>query len=88
MSRKEAGMGISVRITTATTTVVKATPGMLYRIIIGTTAAGAITVNDGAAVIAVLKASISEGSYALGVHFRTSLSIVTAAASDITVVYE
>jgi len=88
MSMKEAGMGIGVRITTATTTVIKTTPGMLYRIIIGTTAAGAITINDGAATLAVLKASIPEGSYAIGVHFRTSLSIVTAGNSDITVVYE
>ena len=93
MSVREDGVGVSTRITTATTTVVKAKDGTLYRIIVGTTAAGAITLYDNASaasgtVLGVLKASIGEGSYAFGLYFKNGLVVVTAAASDITVVYE
>ena len=93
MSVREHGVGVPTRINTATTTVVKASSGTLYRIIIGTTAAGAITLYDNASeasgtVLGVLRASVGEGSYAFGVRFRNGLVVVTAAASDITVVYE
>ena len=89
---KRIGVGVPRRITIATTTLVKAGPGVLYRIIIGTTAAGAITVYDALTAASgaekvVLKASISEGSYALGMVFQTGLTIVTGGASDITVIY-
>lgn len=89
---KRIGVGVPLRISTATTTVVKTGKGILYRIIIGTTAAGAITIYDNTAasgtVVAVLKASIGEGSYAFGTIFQNGLTVVTAAESDITVVYE
>ena len=93
MSAREHGVGVPTRINTATTTVVKASSGTLYRIIIGTTAAGAITLYDYASeasgkVIGVLKASIIEGGYAFGLRFRNGLVVVTAAASDIIVIYE
>jgi hypothetical protein len=87
------GVGVSRRITTATTTVVKTGAGILYRIIVGATAAGVITVYDALSgvsgkEIVKLKASISEGSYAIGAVFQTGLTIITEAASDITVIYE
>ena len=90
---KRIGVGVPKRITTATTTLVKAGPGVLHRIIIGTTAAGAITVYDALTAASgaekvVLKASIPEGSYTLGIIFQTGLTVVTAGASDITVIYE
>ena len=90
---KEAAIGKTRRITTATTTVVSGFAGTLYRIIIGTTSAGAITLYDNATeasgtVIARLKVSISEGSYAFGCKLQNGLVVVTAGASDITVVYE
>ena len=93
MSVREDGIGVPTRITTAATTVVKASSGTLYRIIIGATAAGAITLYDNASeasgkVIGVLRASIGEGSYAFGLRFRNGLVVVTAAASDITIIYE
>ena len=93
MSVREDGVGVPTRINTATTTVVKAKEGTLYRIIIGTTAAGAITLYDNTSealgkVIGVLKASIAEGSYEFGLRFRNGLVVVTAAASDIIVIYE
>lgn len=78
-------------ISTATTTVVKSGGGVLKSITVGETAAGAITVYDNSAgsgtVIAVLKASVAEGTYELNVSFNTGLTVVTAGASKITVSY-
>jgi hypothetical protein len=88
MTSNNGQMGMYKYISTATTTAVKATPGVLKRIILTETAAGTITINDGATAIGVMKASIVEGTYEFNVPFRTSLSIVTAAASKLTVVYE
>ncbi len=77
-------------IATNTTTVVSNGPGKLWRIIIGETAAGAITIYDNTEASgtakAVLKASIAEGSYEFGMEFKTGLTIVTAGASKITVI--
>lgn len=76
-------------IATGTTTVVKSGTGILNAITVNTTAAGAITVYDNTAgsgtKIATLKASVVEGTYEFNVAFKTGLTIVTAAASDITV---
>lgn len=78
-------------IATATTTQVKTGRGTLHSIIVGTTAAGAITISDstsaGTPAIAILKASIAEGTYIFDVNFGTGLRITTAGASDITVCY-
>lgn len=79
-------------ISSNTTTVVDASGGgQLIRIIIGETAAGAITIYNEATggttdVIGVLKASIAEGVYEFGVQYSKGLQIVTAGASKITVV--
>jgi len=79
------------RIATQTTTTVKSGSGHLHSIVLGATAAGAITVYDNTAgsgtVIATLKASIVEGTYLFDCQFSTGLTIVTAAASDLTVTY-
>jgi hypothetical protein len=80
-----------VNITTATTTTVKSGTGILGGIFVNTTAAGTITVYDSLTAsgtkIATLKASIAEGAYLRNVSFATGLTIVTGAASDITVSY-
>ena len=92
MSAREAGIGVFKRIATATTTLVKTGAGSLYRIAVNTTASGAITIYDGldagGSVIGSLKSGIAEGVYTFCCRFTTGLCIVTAAASDITVVYE
>lgn len=79
-------------ISTAGTYVVKASRGILKRIVVNTTANGAITVYDNATgegnVIAILKASIAEGSYEFESTFWNGLVIKTAANSDITAVFE
>lgn len=79
-------------ITTAATTTVKSSAGKLVAIVVGTTAAGSITIYDNTAAsgtkIGVLKSSIAEGTYLFNADFKTGLTIVTAAASDITVIWE
>lgn len=76
-------------ISTATTTTVKTGAGTLGSIVVGETAAGAITVYDNTAasgtIIAVLKASVVEGTYKFDASFTTGCTVVTAAASKITV---
>lgn len=84
---------VPTNITTATTTTVKSGKGILRGISVNTTAAGTITVYDNTAgsgtKIGTLKASIVEGTYfGLPAVFNTGLTIVTAAASDITVYAE
>lgn len=79
-------------ISSATTTVVKSSTGILKRIVINTSVAGAITVYDNTSAagtkIATIAASAGVGSYDYGVRFNTGLTVVTAGASDLTVVYE
>ena len=78
----------SVRITTGTTTQVKAATGVLKSIIIGATAAGTITVNDALGTKLVLKSSVPEGIYGLNLLCAGKIEVVTAAASDITCTFE
>lgn len=79
-------------ISTGTTTVVKSGKGNLARIVINTTAAGAITVYDNTSAagtkIATFPSSAVVGNYEYICKFNTGLTIVTAAASDITVIWE
>lgn len=79
-------------ITSAATTVVKSGAGTLERIIVNTTAAAIITIYDNTAgsgtKIATIAASPVIGSnFVYGALFSTGLTIVTAGASDITVIY-
>ena len=78
-------------ITTNTTTLVRSGPGFLYAVNVNTTAAGTITIYDGidanGTVIAVLKTSVEEHSYIYEVAVSKGITVVTAASSDITVVY-
>lgn len=78
-------------IAAGATTVVKSGAGELRSITVNTTAAGAITIYDNTAAsgtkIGTLKSSVVEGTYQYDVAFSTGLTIVTAAASDITVSY-
>lgn len=82
----------STYISTATTTTVKSGRGVLRKIIITETAAGAVTVYDNTAgsgtVITAFKASVVEGEYEFNTRFQTGLTIVTAGASKITVIWE
>ncbi len=81
--------GPGAYISTATTTTVKTGAGVLNAITLTETAAGTITIYDNTAasgtIIAVLKASIVEGTYFFNRSFATGLTIVTAAASKLHV---
>ena len=78
-------------ISTATTTVIKNVPGFLHSVTINTTAIGTITIYDNTAasgtVLAVIAASTLEKTLTYNGVFNVGLTIVTAAASDITVSY-
>jgi hypothetical protein len=73
----------------AGTYILKPNDGILHAITINTTANGTITVYDSATAtgkkIAVLKASVVEGSYIYDINFINGLTIVLAGASDVTV---
>jgi len=77
----------ATRITTATTTAVKAGTGTVHRIIIGATTAFTITFNDGVGTKLVLGVSFPVGSYELNIEFATKIEVVTGGASDITIVW-
>lgn len=75
-------------ISTATTTNVTTARSVLRRIVLGETAAGAITIQDkNAVVVGVLKASIAEGTYEFDVTMA-GITVITAGASKLTVVYD
>lgn len=76
----------------AQTRLITSGAGVLKHIVVNTTAAGTISIyNNTTAVaadlIAVLKSNIAEGTYKYDVRFTKGLTIVTAAASDITIVF-
>lgn len=77
-------------ITSATTTIVENAPCVLISVIVNTSAAGTITIADSATtttpVIGILKASVAEGDYRYLVRTINGLSIITGAASDLTIV--
>ena len=85
-------LGSFLNIASATTTIVKTGPGSLRAIIVNTTAAGTITIYDNTAAsgtkVGILKASVVEGSYLYGCKVSTGITVVTGAASDITVVFD
>jgi hypothetical protein len=80
-------------IASATTTQVATGAGRtLVAITVNTTSVGAISIIDGVSGttpnIGTLKASIPEGTYWYNVAIRAGIRIVTAGASDITVIYK
>lgn len=87
MSRPQGIAGTPTRITTATTTAVKAGSGTVHRIVIGTTAAGTITFNDSVGAKLVLGASFPIGSYELNLAMAGKIEVVTGAATDCTIVW-
>lgn len=79
-------------IATNTTTQVFTGRATLVAIVVNTTAAGAITIYDEAGsatttIVGILQASILPGTYLYNVTCGKGIKIVTAASSDITVVY-
>ena len=73
--------------TIGTDTIFWPSPCVLHAITIGETAAGAITIKDGTTTVAVLKASIAEGTYTFDIPLAVNLTITRAAASKFVVSY-
>lgn len=63
--------------------------GVLYGIVVNTTAAAAVTVSDSKRTIATLAASIANGHYLYGpgVEFAGYLKVATTNTNDITVIH-
>ena len=59
--------------------------GTLHAVVVNTTAAGTVTLADSKGTIAVLKASIAEGTYYYDIDVNT-LTVTQTSTSDITVV--
>jgi len=79
-------------IATTTTTDVSSVAGSLVMITVNTAAAGSVTVYDASsgnttATIAILKASVVEATYHYNLRVANGIQIVTAANTDLTVVY-
>ncbi len=78
-------------ISTGTTTQVVTGACTLVAIVVNSTAAGSIKIIDGTsgstANVGILKSSITEGTYTYNVTMGNGIRIVTAAASDITVIF-
>ena len=78
-------------ITTDATTTLKSAPGYLHTICVNTPAAtGTITIYDNAStgsgkVLAEFKASMTEGLYELSLIAYNGITVVTAAASRLTI---
>lgn len=78
-------------ITSATTTQVFTGRGLLHAIVVNETAAGSIIIANSTTTttptVGTLKASIAEGVYELDVVMSAGCRIVTAGASNITVIW-
>ena len=64
-------------------------PGTLWRVVINVAAAD-VTIYDGTtagSTMAILKASIAEGSYEYGCQFNKGLSAYVAGAVDVSIVF-
>lgn len=79
----------SKHISSGTTTTIFTGKGVLQAITVNTTANGTITITDGSigSVKGILKASVAENTYWYNMSMASGCSIVTAAASDLTVTY-
>lgn len=76
------------RITTATTTAVKAGTGVLRGVMLDTTVASTITFNDVLGTVMEWPASFPVGCYhGLDILFVGKIEVVTAGASHLTVWY-
>lgn len=83
-------IGSSTVISTATTTVVASGPGVVVRIIVTGGTLGAIDLYNNIAAsgtkIAAFDATTGRGTYEIGAVFTTGLTVVTGAATNVTVI--
>ena len=89
--RRNVYQGFKATNVTSATTTTPSGAKFLHAIVVNTTDAGTITLYDNTAAsgtkIGTMKASIVEGTYVYNTVLTTGLTVVTGAASDITIVW-
>jgi len=85
--------GLPTNITTATTTVIRTSPGVLFSVVLNETNAGVITIYDNTSAAGTIIGTIAVGAAAGSVfsylcRLSVGLTVVTAGADDITVVWQ
>lgn len=78
----------AARITTATTTAVKAGGGSVHRVIVEVATAGIVTFNDNLGAKMIWPLAWPVGVYELNIAFSGKIEVVTAGADRLVVVYE
>jgi hypothetical protein len=78
----------SNRITTATTTPVKTSSGILHALVVEVASAGITTVNDANGAKLILPAAWPIGLYLLDLECAGKIEIVTAGADRIVAIYD
>lgn len=78
----------SNRITTATTTAVKATVGVLRFLLVEVATTGTITVNDSTGTKLILPAAWAAGLYRLDLGMAGKIEIVSSAADRVVAIYD
>ena len=81
--------GETVRITTATTTLVKTGQGAVLGFLVASTTGGTLVFHDALSAIAPLTGTITPGLgwFALPLQFSVGLTVVSANTIDVTIVY-
>jgi hypothetical protein len=78
----------STRITTGTTTAVKATAGRVVRVIVEAAATGTVTFNDSLGARLILPIAFPAGSFEVDIEFAGKIEVVTSAADRVVVVWQ
>lgn len=78
----------STRITTNTTTAVKATGGTLHGVIVEVAPTGTVTFNDAVGTKIILPVAFPIGLYLLDIGFAGKIEIVTSAADRVVAIFD
>lgn len=89
MALHDRGTGYRVtRITTATTTAVKAASGVLNRLVVEVATTGTVTINDNTGTKVILPTSWPAGVVNLDIGLAGKIEIVTSAADRVVAIYD
>jgi hypothetical protein len=88
MARGDRGGYRSARITSAATTAVKATVGVLRFLVIEVATTGTVTINDSTGTKMILPAAWAAGQLRLDLAMAGKIEIITSAADRVVAVYD
>jgi hypothetical protein len=86
--RTDRGGYRSTRITSATTTTVKAGAGIVLGFYVEVALAGIVTFNDSTGAKLILPAAIPVGFHALDIGFAGKIEVVTAGTDRIVIIWD